>query len=456
MPYKWNPVTGKYDIPISLEDARAEGYGNMSDQEKRAAYDSMVQTNPYDSGPAQLTDSPSIGQEYTSLNKSGSDSNVDYDYLDSIGYDTETLRKRGSGRAPTGVKQPRQVIAYGDNPAMWNQFGGLTPYGTVQYIADPAAQAKSAQQIYDRVKIIQDELDKRGAEPNMKLLSAGLSWDSIKNLLSGFKKDPTDLSNIATQQMHEGKSFNEAIHTNIIDSLTEDAQRDLLDAAYTMHPAAGTEIYPEGMVPNTDNYGMNPYYSIEPFKGHTLEFTNPVKLKEAYINALNLGISKGMIPAGARIGDATVTGVLSEITGMPASDINRLGASIAGAGASALMFGATGNFPLSAMAYFGVNSLTNNLTGKSSFNGMTLGEAKVDGISIPQLKMTLPTGLPNAIFSDYRYICYDRVSLKWYPSDEISPLNYDGGNDYRWLCLDRVTGQTFKCNIVKRPRIFLD
>lgn len=451
MPYKYNPETGKYDIEISLSDARAEGYGNMSDQEKRQIYDAMAITNPYTDGSFEITNNPDIGQEYTSMNKSGYGTTTDYDHLDSIGIDTTNMRKRGTGRVPQF--DPLSRGTQYDPSYDSNIPGTRNPHEEWYYgPANPHEQFNPGSP--ERIKVLKEEIEKRGGRP-LELKTSGFPnpFDSANWDLGNQDPFRNDIAG-TMQRTQQGMSINEALHDQLFGSpLSEDQVRQVADAIYFQHDYAGVENIPSGMIPY--GYTASEMFNEEYGGGHTLTFNDQAKLKEAYINALNEGYHQGMIPAGARIGDSNVTAIISAITGLDHQLVARLGSALAGASASAVTMSAFNNFPLAAMAYFGVNTLMDNNRQKR-FEGVELGGAQVDGISIPQLKLTLPAGLPNSIFKDYRYICYDRVSLKWYPSDEVQPLNYDGGNDYRWLCLDRVTGDIYKSNTIKRPRIFLD
>lgn len=454
MPYKFNPDSGQYDIFISLEDARAEGYGSMTDQEKRETFDNAQILNPYTSGAFELSNSPEVGQEYTSMNKLYGNTATDYDYLEAMGIDTEALRKRGSGIQPTSNELNAGWNSYADQMF---QSQGLDIHGNSSRILDPQAYARNISNIR---KLASERLEAElRKDPELQLKTAGVG--GIGDFLSDTWL-PGQRQNIANL----GDWWNDLISNNETMDLKDTrylfpSDFDALNVAEGIivpHEGHATEIIPSGMIPSGyDDFdtNYNPYYAYPRGVGNTVTFTDEVALKQAFINALNAGYHEGMIPAGAKIGDATVSAIIASKTGMDINLVNRLGKSLAGAAASAVTMSATGNFPLAAMAYFGVNTLLGG-DRRRTFEGINLGEASINGITIPKLEMTLPAGLPNSIFKDYRYICYDRVSLKWYPSDLVQPLNYDGGNDYRFICLDRVTGDIYKCNTIKRPRIFLD
>lgn len=367
MPKMYNPETGKYDIEVSLEEAREKyGYGSMSDAEKRAAYNIIYQGG-------RLEDNNALSDKELK--------HMTEEVLANV-YDPETLEHLAIGNYQVG----------NEPVSMYNTSVDESMHDMAEAIVTPHDYAGS-------------ETIPSGMIPLPG--QGGLSREEM-NLPD---KGSVDLALSAKSG-----------------GLTDDyTTRESVDS---MWYAANTQA-------------------------HTLTFHASNSLKVAYIKALREGFASGMIPANAKLEDAGVTAELARKLGLDTSTVKALGRAVAGTAASALVMGVTGNFPLAAMAYFGVNTLLGS-SGKQQFDGVMLGQAAVDGVAIPELNMVLPSGLPNEIFSDYRFICYDRVSLKWYPSDDVMPLNYDGGNDYRWVCLDRVTGRVFKANTIKRPRIFLD
>lgn len=123
-------------------------------------------------------------------------------------------------------------------------------------------------------------------------------------------------------------------------------------------------------------------------------------------------------------------------------------------GTSAALFGLTGNFPVAAMGYFAMDRILLP-EGKKLYDGSMVREAQWNGVPLRPVAVKIPDGLPNEIFYGYRFICYDRVSGKVYPSDQIQVLNYEGGA-WRWFCLDRLDGNTYHANLIKKPRIYLD
>lgn len=149
---------------------------------------------------------------------------------------------------------------------------------------------------------------------------------------------------------------------------------------------------------------------------------------------------------------------IADTTGIPVTRVKQIGAKLLGAGMSALVMAATGgNFPLGAMAYFAIDRAMSPSGLRDVFNGTkTDVPGVVDGLTLSTLGVEIPDGLPNEIFGDFRFICFDRLSGKFWPSDEVQPLGYQGGNEYRWLCLDRVTQRVYQANLIKRPRIYLD
>jgi len=128
------------------------------------------------------------------------------------------------------------------------------------------------------------------------------------------------------------------------------------------------------------------------------------------------------------------------------------------AGASAAVFAITKSFPLGAAAYFGVQSLLQPSGVRELFAGFEGGEGSTwDGHTIDGPSMDLPEGIPNQIFAEYRFVCYDRLTQRWFPSDEIRPLAWDSSEDtWRWFCLDRQTGKVYHANKIRKARIWLD
>lgn len=123
-------------------------------------------------------------------------------------------------------------------------------------------------------------------------------------------------------------------------------------------------------------------------------------------------------------------------------------------GVSALLMGVTGNFPVAAMGYFAADGLLDGQSQKLMYNGTLVDNFSVGGYSLKPIGLQIP-GLPNEIFFEYRYCCFDQLSGKIYPSDEIRPLNYQGGT-FRWVCIDRMDGSMYHANFIKKPRIYLD
>lgn len=123
-------------------------------------------------------------------------------------------------------------------------------------------------------------------------------------------------------------------------------------------------------------------------------------------------------------------------------------------GISGLLMALTGNFPLAAMGYFASDRVMDKP--QMPFQGWMAGAAVADGQLVLPIGMPIPEGLPNEIFNDWRFICYDRLSQKWWPTDEIQPLSYQGSaNEYRWLCMDRVDGKMYHANWIRKPRIYI-
>lgn len=121
-------------------------------------------------------------------------------------------------------------------------------------------------------------------------------------------------------------------------------------------------------------------------------------------------------------------------------------------GISGVLMALTGNFPLAAMGYFASDRVLGQPSGVP-FSGYP-GLGTFDGVPVLPMGLSVPDGLPNEIFGDFRFVCCDLLSMKWYPTDEIRPLNYQGGQ-YRWFCLDRVDGRVYQANWIKKPVIYV-
>jgi len=146
---------------------------------------------------------------------------------------------------------------------------------------------------------------------------------------------------------------------------------------------------------------------------------------------------------------------IAQGTGVSQEKIQQIASKILATGVSGILLAVTKNFPLAAMGYFALDNMFSK-SGKAEFNGWMSGEATIDGFPLMPFGVEIPEGLPNEIFADYRFICYDHLTGKWFPSDEIQPLNYSGNGGYRWMCLDRVEGKVYRCNYIKKPlRIFV-
>lgn len=146
---------------------------------------------------------------------------------------------------------------------------------------------------------------------------------------------------------------------------------------------------------------------------------------------------------------------LAKGVGLTDEQTSKIGKKILSTGASAATFAATGNFPIAAMAYFAIDRAFDSAVQRAVFNGSEIEEANLDGMPLLKYGLEIPSGLPNDVFDDYRFVCFDRVTGKFWPSDEVQPLSYQG-NDFRWLCLDRISAKVYQCNMIKRPRIYLD
>jgi len=161
-------------------------------------------------------------------------------------------------------------------------------------------------------------------------------------------------------------------------------------------------------------------------------------------------------------GDIGVIAKISEFTGLPQDKVAMYLRQTLAAGASALtMVVSGGNFPLGAAAYFATQGLLPKLASSGSaggtkelFKGYT-AEGQIDGKPVSMLDVNLPMGLPHDIFGDFRFTCYDRLTGKWLPSDDIVPIQYWSNEDYRYVCLDRVTSKVYHCNNLKPARIYV-
>lgn len=146
---------------------------------------------------------------------------------------------------------------------------------------------------------------------------------------------------------------------------------------------------------------------------------------------------------------------IAQATGMNVTDVKNITQKVISTGLSGLLMAITGNFPVAAMGYFAADRLFSS-SGKAEFNGWLAGEASFDGVPIAPFGIEIPNGLPNEIFADFRFINYDRLSGRWFPSDEVQPLTYDSNENFRWFTLDRVDGKVYHCNWIKKPpRIFV-
>jgi len=181
--------------------------------------------------------------------------------------------------------------------------------------------------------------------------------------------------------------------------------------------------------------------------------------------ALRIGLNEGELNIDDVKNQSTgVISWISNYTGIPQERVSTYLNQTLAAGASALtMILAPGNFPLAASAYFATQALLPRIgkdatapdgTKKVSFNGYS-AEGSIDGKPLTALGVTLPMGLPNEIFGDYRFTCYDKLTNKWYPSDEIEPIQYWGGEDYRYVCLDRVSSKIYHANKIKAVRLYV-
>lgn len=140
--------------------------------------------------------------------------------------------------------------------------------------------------------------------------------------------------------------------------------------------------------------------------------------------------------------------------GLSDFDWQKIISKLVACGVSAVLMGATGNFPVAAMGYFAADGLLEPSTQKLMYNGTLVDSFMIGGHALKPIGLEIP-GLPNEIFFEHRYVCFDQISGKIYPSDEIRPLNYQGGT-FRWVCIDRLDGSMFHANYIKKPRIYLD
>lgn len=66
--YVYDTRTGGYDIQVPLAAARVEGYGALSDTEKREIYNQAAILNPQAGNEPFIIGQPAVGQEYQSMN----------------------------------------------------------------------------------------------------------------------------------------------------------------------------------------------------------------------------------------------------------------------------------------------------------------------------------------------------------------------------------------------------
>lgn len=62
---------------------------------------------------------------------------------------------------------------------------------------------------------------------------------------------------------------------------------------------------------------------------------------------------------------------------------------------------------------------------------------------------------PNEIFGNFQFICLDTLTGNFFPSDEIRPINYDGGQPVRWLCYDKLTNKMYKATQIRKATIYV-
>jgi len=191
----------------------------------------------------------------------------------------------------------------------------------------------------------------------------------------------------------------------------------------------------------------------------TMQVSNERSRLEA---ALRYGLNEGELDIeDVKKESPTVIGWLADVLGMEDSKAQYLLRSTLSAGASALTMVLTGgNFPLGAAAYFGTQALLPIATEnkdpavKKQFKGYSAVGA-IDGNQLTAIDMQLPMGLPHDIFGDYRFVVYDHLTGKWFPSDEIEPVNYWSNEQYRYTCLDRVTSKVYHSNKIKAVRLYI-
>lgn len=144
---------------------------------------------------------------------------------------------------------------------------------------------------------------------------------------------------------------------------------------------------------------------------------------------------------------------VAEIMRLDPAIIKGIFEKILATGISGILMALTGNFPLAAMGYFATDRALGTDTGVR-FQGWLAGNASADGQPLLPIGMPVPEGLPNEIFNDFRFICFDRLSQRWWPSDEVRPLSYQG-DSYRWLAMDRVDGKMYHANWIKKPVVYI-
>lgn len=66
--YKYSPETGGYSTTLSLAEAQAQGYGSLSDTEKRNIYNTAAILNPDVGAAPFVLGQPAVGQAYRSMN----------------------------------------------------------------------------------------------------------------------------------------------------------------------------------------------------------------------------------------------------------------------------------------------------------------------------------------------------------------------------------------------------
>jgi len=178
--------------------------------------------------------------------------------------------------------------------------------------------------------------------------------------------------------------------------------------------------------------------------------------------AMRMGLNAGEFGVDdVQKGRTPVISWLAEKTGVEEAKVSQYLNQTLAAGASALtMVLSGGNFPLGAAAYFGTQALLPK-AGSSSANGTKAlftgyeAEGSIDGQALEAYRVQLPYGLPHDIFGAYRFVCYDHLTGKWFPSDEITPLQYWSAENYRYTVLDRVTSKVYHCDYVKPVRLYV-